>query len=70
MIDDFHVTNPLFKNKTGQVHGWEIDGVVSIDKNVLEFGMGKQGQYIIKNFIPIVSENIKYEIDMDIQLSS
>lgn len=33
-------------------------------------GMGKQGQYIIKNFIPIVSENIKYEIDMDIQLSS
>jgi hypothetical protein len=56
MIDDFHVTNPLFQNKSGAVHGWEIDGNVSLDKNKLEFGLNKQGQYIIKSFIPIVSE--------------
>lgn len=69
MIEDFHITNPLFQNQTGVVHGWEIDGEVNLDKNKLEFGLEKTGQYIIKSFIPIVSEQINYEISLDLKVT-
>lgn len=51
------------------VHGWEIDGEVNLDKNKLEFGLEKPGQYIIKSFIPIVSEQINYEISLDLKVT-
>lgn len=51
------------------MHGWEIDGAVSIEKTELEFGLGKQGQYIIKSFIPVVSERIRKEIDMSVSIA-
>lgn len=66
VLHDFHITNPLFQNKTGQVHGWEIDGAVSIEKNVLEFGLNKKGEYIIKSFIPVISPKVVNEISIDI----
>ena len=54
-IDDFHITNPLFQNNAKDIHGWEIDGLVSTEKEVLSFGGDKSGEFIIKSFIPIIS---------------
>lgn len=51
------------------VHGWEIDGLVSLEKNRLEFGMDKVGQFIIKSFIPVVSERINYEFELDLKVT-
>ncbi len=35
----------------------------------MEFGLEKSGQYIIKSFIPIVSDQINYEILLDLKVT-
>ena len=63
-IDDFHITNPLFQNNARDIHGWEIDGLVQTENDVLKFGGDKPGESIIKSFIPILSEKIVFETSL------